>query len=117
MDWQNLKETLPHREKWLDSLAHKEKVAEIKLDLLNHAGMKMLKEEWQSRIDGLNLSLLYKEDMKQEERIKTIAERNAYRDMLGFFLDAEDNLNQVEVAINNLKSYEQGTTTGSPYGA
>lgn len=102
IEWAKLKEDFPTLEKRLDRLEKNEQVARIRLDLLDHAGIKTLVDELTRWIIAINNQLMYNKSMTETERTRFFTERDVYQWFLGIFTSAEAMIKNVEKAINKL---------------
>lgn len=85
MDFESLREKYPNDKQKIDLDKKMYRIAEVMLDLENHEGMVMLKDELESIVKHINLRLLNEDEMSELDRKVLFAERKAWMWLLDIF--------------------------------
>jgi len=102
INWQDLIQEYPEKKQRLLKLENQEQVAKMKLDLKDHAGMKVLVGEVQSEIEAINTRLLSHKSLTEVERASLLSRRSAFYWLLYFFPNAELALENINRAIKRI---------------
>ena len=102
INWQELIDQYPEKKERILKLEQHADIAKMKVDLANHAGMKILLEEIQSEIEAINNKLLSNHDITEHVRSSLLARRSAFYWFLLFCPNAERTILNINKAIQRI---------------
>ena len=102
MDLSEYKNKYPERTKRLERLESKGKIAELMLDLKDHAAMKMMEKVLAEKVNGINYKLLYKVEMTKEERDLLLTERDCWISIIDQFANSEQTIKSINDYLKDL---------------
>jgi len=98
MDFMSLLDKYPEKKKRLLKLEKVHNIAEMKLDLQDHEGMKLIIKDLESMIKDINTKLLFEKELSESDRKALMTERSCWLWLVNIFP-------QSKKTINNIKEY------------